>query len=203
MNDRVATRSALLELRDERHAMREGFQFLDEKCLLLAGAMLGELIRYEALWQEYARLQAQAEDTLRAALARHGLEELAIYPLDPATGSGLTLQSSVRSIMGVALAEVSGSVDLPQVIDPLLRTPEAAACAQAHAALLLAGAQMAACATNLERLQHEYRRSSRRARALDSVLLPEIESDVEDMQLRLEEQERDEALSMRLQHRES
>ena len=50
MSERVATRSVLLELREERSSMREGFTFLDEKCLLLAGSMLRELTRFESLW---------------------------------------------------------------------------------------------------------------------------------------------------------
>ena len=43
------TRAALLELQDERHAMREGYVFLDEKCLLLAGEMLRQLQHHGAL----------------------------------------------------------------------------------------------------------------------------------------------------------
>lgn len=197
MNDRVATRSALIELRDERHSMREGFTFLDEKCLLLAGAMLGELARFERLWTEYGAAQAVAADALRAALARHGLEELTIYPLAPGTAAGPVLRSTQRSTMGVPLVDATCTVELPKVIEPLLRTPEADACAQAHAALLRIATELAATGANLERLRHEYQRSSRRARALDAVLLPEIEHDVDEMALRLEEQEREEAIFMR------
>ncbi len=197
MSDRVATRSTLVELRDEQHSMREGYTFLDEKCLLLAGAMLGELTRYENLWRDHAQKQANADDALRAALGRHGLEGLAIYPLASAEPNGLTLALERRSVMGVALLDAKPKVDIPAVADPLLRSPEADACAQAHAALLRSAAELAAAGANLERLQHEYRRTSRRARALDAVLLPEIERDIDDMALTLEEQERDEAVSMR------
>ena len=38
--DLTPTRSAALDLRDERRGMQEGYGFLDEKCLLLAGAIL-------------------------------------------------------------------------------------------------------------------------------------------------------------------
>ncbi len=197
MNDRVATRSTLLELRDERHSMREGYTFLDEKCLLLAGAMLRELTRFEALWREYATLQVRAEDTLRAALGRHGLQGLALYPLDPASMGGLALNIRKSSVMGVPLVDVVTDIRLPVVVDPLLRTPEADACARAHADLLRVGTELAAVSGNLERLDHEYRRTSRRARALDGVLLPELEHDIDEMALNLEEQEREEAIMMR------
>ena len=197
MSNRVATRSTLVELRDEQHSMREGYTFLDEKCLLLAGAMLDELTRFERLWRDHAEVQANAEDALRAALGRHGLEGLANYPLSPAVPSGLALALEHRSVMGVPLLDVIPEVTIPVVADPLLRSPEADACAQAHAALLRSAAGLAAAGANLERLQHEYRRTSRRARALDAVLLPEIERDIDEMALTLEEQERDDAVSMR------
>jgi V/A-type H+-transporting ATPase subunit D len=197
MSDRVATRSTLVELREEHHSMREGYTFLDEKCLLLAGAMLAELTRFENLWRDYAEKRTIADDALRAALGRHGLEGLAIYPLSAGEHDGLSLEISRRSIMGVPLLDANPKVRIPAFADPLLRSPEAEACAQAHAALLLVATELAAAGANLERLHHEYRRTSRRARALDAVLLPEIGRDIDDMTLTLEEQERDEAVSMR------
>ncbi len=45
MTDITPTRGIALELNDERRAMHEGYVFLDEKCLLLAGEMLRELER--------------------------------------------------------------------------------------------------------------------------------------------------------------
>lgn len=197
MSERVATRSALLELADERYAMAEGYAFLDEKCLLLAGAMLVELRRYEALWREHARLAQAAEDALRAALGRHGLEGLAAYPLaDPSAGS-FELRLTRRSIMGVPLVDATAGVRPPTVATPLLRTPEADACAQAHAELLRHAVLLAAAGANLERLQHDYQTSSRRARALDGVLLPEIAGEIAQMTTTLDEQEREDAIYMR------
>ena len=197
MSERVATRSVLLELREERSSMREGFTFLDEKCLLLAGSMLRELTRFESLWQDYTARRSDADDALRAALGRHGLEGLAIYPLEPRSPGTLTIDVERRSIMGVALLGVVANIRLPDVVDPLLRTPEADACAQAHATLLRMAAELAASSANLERLLHEYRRTVRRARALDGVLLPELEHEVDTMALTLEEQEREDAIFMR------
>jgi hypothetical protein len=42
-SDIAPTRSAVIALKDERRTMREGYAFLDEKCLLLAAAMLREM----------------------------------------------------------------------------------------------------------------------------------------------------------------
>ncbi len=198
MSERVATRSVLLELREERSSMREGFTFLDEKCLLLAGALLRELSRYDALWRELNELIAVADETLRAALGRHGLEGLAIYPLaQDRAEPGWVLNIEHRSVMGVPLLDASSKLTPPAVAEPLLRTPEADACAIAHAILLRKAAELAAAGANLERLLYEYRRTSRRARALDGVLLPELDHDVDEMTLMFEEQEREESILMR------
>ena len=197
MSERIATRSALLELVDERYAMAEGHAFLDEKCLLLAGEMLRELTRYEALWNAHAQLAHQAEEALRAALGRHGLEGLAEYPLAAAGNAAFELNRALRSVMGVALVDANADIRPPAVAAPLLRSPEAADCAPAHAALLQNAVQLAATGANLERLMHDYQMSSRRARALDAALLPEIGEDIAQMATTLEEQEREDAIYMR------
>ena len=61
MSDLTPTRSVVLALKDERRTMREGHAFLDEKCLLLAGAMLREVRGFE-------RLRAELDGLQRAAL---------------------------------------------------------------------------------------------------------------------------------------
>ena len=61
MNDVTPTRSLLIALADERRTMREGAAFLDEKCLVLAGAMLRELRRYRELARRSAALHGVAQ----------------------------------------------------------------------------------------------------------------------------------------------
>ena len=50
---------------------------------------------------------------------------------------------------------------------------------------------------NLERLSLEYRRSVRRARALQDVMLPELDRSIYDIESRLEELEQEDAIWMR------
>ena len=57
---------------------------------------------------------------------------------------------------------------------------------------------MGASAGNLERLSEEYRRSIRRARALDDVLIPEAARELAAMETALEDLEREDAIAMRL-----
>ena len=48
MAELTPTHSALLELREERQGMQEGYHFLDEKRLVLAAQIMRELSLYKA-----------------------------------------------------------------------------------------------------------------------------------------------------------
>ena len=69
MSDVTPTRSAVIEMKDERRAMQEGYVFLDEKCLLLAGEMLRELERHARLQRDFLTLHDAAR---RRAAGRGG-----------------------------------------------------------------------------------------------------------------------------------
>ena len=196
MNERSPSRAALLELQDERHAMREGHVFLDEKCLLLAGEMLRQLAAQARLERRLLACHEAAMHALAAALGRHGLQGLQVQPVPAAAGR---LHASGTSLMGVALQQARCEPDAAAdaVPPPVVPSPEARACRAAFAALLEAAAPLAAVNGNLERLSQEYRRSVRRARALQDVLLPEIEREWLDMGGALDELEQQDLVSMR------
>ncbi|MEO8676094.1 MAG: V-type ATP synthase subunit D [Casimicrobiaceae bacterium] len=195
MSDATPTRSVVLEMKDERRAMHDGYVFLDEKCLLLAGEMLRELERYDALRRTFSMAHAAAIDRLRDAIARHGLQGLEVYP--GADAARTTIARTARTLMGVRLqgAELAG--ELPAAERAIDASPEAEACRRAFTALSSAAAPLAAVSGNLERLSFEYKRSVRRARALQDVLLPELDRDVSDLETRLEELEQEDAIWMR------
>lgn len=189
------TRAALLELQDERHAMREGYVFLDEKCLLLAGEMLRQLQRHAALETALRQAQEDALKALHAAVARHGLRGLQLLP--PARLSEGRVAVEASSLMGVRLQAAQWQAGIAEVPSSVADSPESHALRRAFAALLQAAAPLAATAGNLERLSKEYRRSVRRARALQDVLLPALEREVAEIETRLEELEQQDAIAMR------
>lgn len=198
MSEITPTRSALLELREELGAMREGYAFLDEKCLLLAGEMLRQLRRYDELSAGFERCRHTAVEALRAALARHGLEGLQCYPAIRLQDAALAVTR--HGLMGLPLqvAELRVSAERPDAAaNP---SPEAEACRRAFAELLRLAVPLAATAGNLERLCGEYKRTIRRARALHDVLLPEVEHAVREIEARLEELELEEARWLRRRH---
>ena len=189
------TRAVVLELKDEQRAMREGYVFLDEKCLLLAGEILRGLERHEALGLAMIDAHDAAMTALRAAVARHGLEDLQVYP--PLNQSDSRLARETSSIMGVRLQDASWHpADTPPP-PSVHASPEGEACRRAFVSLIEAAARLAAVSGNLERLSFEYRRSVRRARALHDVLLPDLDRAIYGIESRLEELEQEDAISMR------
>jgi V/A-type H+-transporting ATPase subunit D len=189
MSEFTPTRSLAIQLQDERRTMREGYAFLDEKCLLLAGEMLREVRMYQALARELATLQAAARVALKSAVARHGLDGLQVYP--PAPGR-YALQVGQRALLGVAMITAAlegGPGAAPPAVFP---SPEAEACRAAYARVAAKLVQIAATSSNLARLYAEYRKTVRRVRALQDVLLPEIERTLYEIETSLEELEQDE-----------
>lgn len=193
----VATKSVALALADERALMRQGYQFLDEKRMLLAAEMLRGLKQHESLSAELQPALRAAQAALKQALQRHGLQGLCAYP--PAGLAAATPELSRGRFLGVGTVAVAFNPQADPHPDAALdASPEARACAQAYRALLAPLAQLAACAGNLERLAAEYRRTERRAKALENVLLPEIESALATIEDRLELGDQEEAVRIRL-----
>lgn len=197
MSDVTPTRSAVIELKEERHAMREGHVFLDEKCLLLAGEIVAELRRCAELEADFLPACQRAAAALGAAIGRHGLEELLVYP-----AAGLEQASAEltpRSLVGVRLLDARLHLTrAAPPAQPVNASPEARDCRAAFAEAIEMAAPLAALSGNLERLYRAYRRALRRARALQDVLLPELERTVYEMEAGLEDLEREDAIAMRL-----
>lgn len=195
------TRAALVELREERELVRGGYDFLDEKRLLLAGEMLRILGLIEAENAKLRQAQARASEALAAAIARHGLDGLQVYPVPP--HGILHLAATSHSFLGVRVLDTRLEQEPAHDpgIPPVYPSPEAIHCAHAFHALLRVAAAIAGLSGNLHRLMVEYRRTQRRAKALEDVIMPEIEIAVADMEARLEEMDQEEAIRVRLHDR--
>jgi V/A-type H+-transporting ATPase subunit D len=195
MSNFTPTRSIALELKDERRAMRDGYVFLDEKCLLLAGEILRELERHDAALRLLLAAYDAALAALQMAIARHGLHGLQVYSAQDVSEAQIPRVS--RTLMGVSLQDATWDGRSSPAAPSCDASPEAEACRRAFADVLEAAVSVAAAAGNLERLSLEYRRSVRRARALQDVLLPEIDRDVAEVEARLEELEQEDGIWMR------
>jgi len=195
MAEFTPTRSLAIALADERRTMREGYAFLDEKCLLLAGEMLRAVRQWQQRSRAFRAAWRAAQRALRAAIARHGLQGLQLYPALPLQAP---LATRRRTLLGVTMQAAELGVAAPPVPPPaLLPSPEAEACRRAFVALLPQLVEMAALSGDMARLHAEYRRTVRRVRALQDVLLPEIEATLNEIETALEELEQDEAAVLR------
>ena len=85
---RTASRSAFLELRDEQRLVNDGYEFLDEKRILLAA----ELLRQRDAWREanavFEGRWREAMKALPEAAADQGLEGLLVHPVSHASPRG-------------------------------------------------------------------------------------------------------------------
>ncbi len=193
----LATRVAFLELRGERRLIQEGYELLDEKRVLLATEIMRQLRRLGALREEFARLEPAALAALEAAVAMHGLGRLTVEP--KADLGGVRLGIHEQPFLGLQLVEAAlegpaapggGPADRPS-------TPEARGCARAFRLLIDRHAELAACSVSLRRLIREYVRTERRARALENVVLPEIDASLRFIEEQLDALDQEEAVRVR------
>ena len=195
----IPTHSAMLELEAEQSLVDEAYEFLDEKRMLLAAEILRQLDDYEAQKQEIEGLARQAGRLLAVATGVHGLQGISVYPALQTGKSELQLQQ--RNFMGVTLATtelqfVAGSGGLP--VSACSESIEGKQCQQAFLELGKQSAVLAGVAGNLHRLLSEYRLTERRARALETVILPEIQQTLDIVRTQLEELELEEIVRARL-----
>lgn len=191
MREVAPTRSAAIELADERKLMRQGYEFLDEKRMLLAAEMLRQLRDYQ---QRFDRLVGETEDAARALAAtveRHGLDQLEVYP---APETPMAPDSERARFLGLAMLSI-GRIPVPAAAQPAIDpSPEAKAARAAFEKLLWTCADVGLRAGNLMRLAREYRRTERRANALEKVLLPEVEEAIKRIDEQLDTIEREEVV---------
>jgi V/A-type H+/Na+-transporting ATPase subunit D len=188
----------LMELKSEQGVVNEAYAFLDEKRLLLAAEMLRQLDSYQRVHTLLDSLHAKSRDLLKQAIKRHGLQGLEVYPASSLESAHL--KTTQINFMGVTLAQTE--LQTPAV--PAVRTrpvnpsSEAEACLPAFSEIVQQSAKLAGISGNLYRLLAEYRITERRSRALENVIMPEIEQSLKEMTSHLEELDLEDAIRVRL-----
>jgi V/A-type H+-transporting ATPase subunit D len=194
--DVLVTRAAFLELKEEQALVKDGYNLLDEKRILLAQEMRRQLTRLRQLREQSHRQEQAALRALRTALAVHGLDELSVYPPLPPDHAALTMKR--RRLLGLDLVDAHLEEEAPpepaQAVNPSL---EAHACALAFRTWQAVLVATAAGEANMRRLIHEYIRTHRRAEALEHVLLPEIEATLRMIDDQLASQDQEETARLR------
>jgi len=192
----TASRSTFLDLQDEQRLVNDGYEFLDEKRILLAA----ELLRQREAWREartvFMDRWDRAAKLLPLAVADQGLEGLQVHPRYSLDEAGFEV--SGRPYVGQVMLEASMDIgDTELARDPVRPSGEVRQLAAAFRGLLEAAAPLAAITANLHRLMREYRRTERRVRALENVVLPEIRQDLAAMEEHLDLNEQEEVIRVR------
>jgi V/A-type H+-transporting ATPase subunit D len=192
----LATRVAFLELSDERRLVHEGYELLDEKRMLLATEIMRQLKRHRELKERLEALGREAREALDAAVDACGFDDLTVQPRQSLEEH--RLHTEAAPFLGITLLAAALEEAAPGAASPPLQAlPEARACAGAFHHLLAGHAAAAACAGNLRRLTREYARTERRARALENVVLPEIDESLRYIEEQLDALDQEEALRVR------
>jgi len=200
----TATRIALLELKDEQKLVQEGYTLLDEKSILLATEIQRQLARQLALRRECAALESEMRSRTIAAVSRHGLDELSVYPPLSLAEDRLSIRRSRLLGLELLAAHLEISAQLRQSREqPVNPTPEARACAKAHRDWLVRAVELAACGVNLRRLVRDYVRTERRAKAIENILIPDIESSLKLIDGQLESMDQEEVARLRQRRKDT
>ncbi|WP_455365461.1 V-type ATP synthase subunit D [Kaarinaea lacus] len=198
-SDLAPTRSAILQLREEYDVVLEAYDFLDEKRLLLAAEILRQLRDYEKFLEDYETLRQRAERALVATIQRHGLHGTQVYPGHYLENAAMQINTTY--FMGVTLTTTELQIpeieELPPVCNP---SPEAESCRKQFLELTTLAARLAGVSGNLHRLLAEYRRTERRARVLENVVIPEMSQNLQVMSTRLEELDQEDSVRVHLKH---
>jgi V/A-type H+-transporting ATPase subunit D len=192
----TATRVALLELRDERRLVQEGYDLLDEKRVLLATEILRLLREHSAKQAVLDELWPAARAALAGAMEFHGFDDLTVEP--PCPLDAALLRQNWRTFLGLPLGEALLEESACVPAEPPTRdSPELRRCAGAFRRLVVELVAQSARAASLRRLTDEYRRTERRARALENVLLPEIDRSLRFIEEQLDAVDQEEAVRVR------
>jgi V/A-type H+-transporting ATPase subunit D len=192
------TQAAVLELRSEQEVVREAYVFLDEKRLLLASELLRQLRLYQQLSSELDAFHESARDAMQAAVMHHGLNGLQVYPAK--SFEDAEFRQDTRNFMGVELIETELIMEnaADRVTLPSNPSAKAENCSRLFCDILMKSAVLAGISGNLYRLLAEYRITERRSRALENIILPEIELSLREMSTHLEELDLEDAIRVRL-----
>lgn len=184
-----ATRMELLSLRRRHQLARKGHKLLKDK--------QDELMRqFKILLEANRGARSRVEQTLaaaygqflfaRAAMAPAGMADALRYP-----GARAQVSSSTRRVMNLELPEfrvtVEGQVRNYGMFDTPVELDEALEMYQRVLPEIIA---LAAQEKSIELLAGEIERTRRRVNALEYILLPELESAIRYIKLKLDEVER-------------
>ncbi|MEJ2597981.1 MAG: V-type ATP synthase subunit D [Anaerolineales bacterium] len=198
-----STRMELLARKAQIMLARQGRDLLEQK----RTALMEEFFRTADTVMEHSDALQQASDDARQALAKAlstaGTEAVRSAAL--ASRAELPLQMTTANVMGVRVPHIEqktasrlASARGYSIVNTSITVDEAAAAfeSQVSAIILLAESEL-----RLKRLASEIQRTSRRLNALEHLLIPELETEKDFIQMALDERERTDHFRFKLMKR--
>jgi V/A-type H+/Na+-transporting ATPase subunit D len=194
------TRMELLARKSQIILAKQGRDLLEQK----RTALMKEFMRTADIVMEHSDLLQNAASAARQSLARAeaaaGSE--AVYSAALASRAELALDVSTAIIMGVRVPHI----EQKRIARPLLgrgysivgTSTTIDETASAFEAQVNAIIQLAESELRLTRLASEIRRTSRRLNALDHLLIPRLETELDHIQMTLDEHERSDHFRLKL-----
>lgn len=194
------TRMELLARKAQIALARQGRDLLEEKRTALMKEFLGVA---DTVMEHSDALQHAAADA-RQALARAeaiaGAE--AVQSAALASRDELPLQVTTASVMGIKVPHIEQKrVSRPvsgrgySIVGTSITIDEAASAFEAEVDAII---ELAECELRLTRLAAEIQRTSRRLNALDHLVIPRLEAELEFIQMSLDERERADHFRLKL-----
>ena len=173
---------------------QRGGDVLDQKRQALLGEearLREEVVRAEAEWQDRA---AEAAAWLRRAAVLGGERALGLACFY--AGGSAEVELVWRNTLGVS-HPAEARLSAGEQSAPFLGTPALAPAAEAHRRALAAAARLGAVRASHERVAAELALTARRLRTIERRWLPEHRDALRALELRLDEEEREESARVR------
>jgi V/A-type H+-transporting ATPase subunit D len=191
------TKTNLLKLREDLKFAQQGYELLDQKRNIL-------IIELLALVDQTVDFQARVEDTL--AKAYKALEEavlqmgkLKVKHLASAVNIETDITIRTRKVMGVLLPVVDTNfIEKSPYFSPMGTSFWIDSSLEAFKAALQEMGKLAELKISVLRLANEVRKTIRKVNALEKIAIPDLNDTVSYIQSRLEENERDMFVLMKL-----
>jgi len=197
MRNVAPTKTNLINLRNELKFARLGYELLDQKRNILIIELLNLVDQAVDFQERVEKALAEAYHTLEEAVL--GMGKLKVLNLASAVNITANITIRERRVMGVALPVVDTAFDehAPHYslegtsfwIDSSLR--------EFKEALKIMG-RLAELKISIIRLANEVRKTIRKVNALEKIAIPELKDTVKYIQNRLEENERDMFVLMKM-----
>lgn len=191
-NHRGQTKADLLELHEELHVVKEGYEFLDEKRFLLASEIRKLMQQYKEAEFSYEKELESAHKDFSRLESAYGLEYLQVEDIKP---SQFDYEIDKRNFLGVKLEKLSCNIQAGRRDHLSLSIKQMAGNMESIIKLAIRLGNMA---RQLRLLTDDYTLTQRRARALENIIIPEINQNIKRVNDALEELDMEEAIRVRL-----